>query len=370
MLKRGFLLSALFSFFFSSHAQEFEEGFANSKTLSVLMRENQLPKEDSNKVRCLLSLCEYHIFYNHDIDTAIGYAQKARILSVKISYQSGADDASFYLCKLYAHEKQVRSATALLDQAQPDQRVRLLIVIGDHFLYNREQSKGDPDSAAAYFSRALDLAATLPTDNRKQQCLIALAKYYFSTGNLKKGKDTFQAVIDHFHRLGKWQEEADTWYQLYHTIPKSDSTQKDSFFAEERAMGLYQKVKDTLGEVNILTSEGWFNMSNTNFRLAETQYLSALRLMQASGMTKLYEIYLSLSTCSEATGDLNNGLYYVLKAEAVYHELGVPVQSFVPLFEGLIYADLGQAGKSLDYLLGISNIYKQWWYFICRKVAE
>src|SRR5258708_13474118 len=97
MLKRGFLLSALFPFFFSSHAQEFEEGFANSKTLSVLLRENQLPKEDSNKVRCLLSLSEYHIFYNHDIDTAIGYAQKSHILSLKISYQTNAYDSSFSL---------------------------------------------------------------------------------------------------------------------------------------------------------------------------------------------------------------------------------------------------------------------------------
>jgi two-component sensor histidine kinase len=370
MLKRAWFFSVCLAFFYSGHAQEFEEEFTNNKTLSELMHRIRLSKDDSDKVRSLLSLCEYHMFYSHNIDSAIGYAQKARMLSMKIKYQSGADDAIFYLCKLYAHEKGARAATPLLDQVQPDQRVRLLLTIGEHFLYNREQSKGDPDSAAAYFSRALDLAATLPADNWKQQCLIALAKYYFSTGDLKKGKDTFQVVIDHFHRLGNWQEEADTWYQLRHTIPQSDSTRKDLFFAEEQAMGLYRKVKDTLGEVNILTSMGWYNMSNANFRIAETQYLSALRLMQSSGMKKVYEIYLSLSMCSEATGDLNNALYYVLKAEAAYHELEVPVQSFVPLDEGLIYADLGQAGKSLDYFLGISAIYKQWWYFICRKVAE
>jgi two-component sensor histidine kinase len=370
MLKRVFLFSISFALLVSGRAQELEESFANSKTPGELMREIQLPKNDSNKVRSFLSLCEYHIFYSHDIDSAIGYAQKARLISTKIGYKSGVDDAIFYLCKLYAHEKQIRAATALLDQVQPEQRVRLLITIGEHFLYSRDQSKDDPDSAAAYFARARDLAATLPADHWKQQCLIELAKYYFSTGDLKKGKEVFRGVIDHFHRLGNSQEEADTWFQLRHTMPESDSTKKDLFFAEEQALSLYQKVKDTIGEVNILTSMGWFNMSNTNFRLAESQYLSALRLMQAAGMRKLYEIYLSLSMCSEATGDLNNALYYALKAEAVFHELEVPVQSFVPLYQGLIYADLGQPQKSIDYFLGIADIYKKWWYFICNKVAE
>jgi two-component system, sensor histidine kinase PdtaS len=370
MLKRAFLFAVSLAFLFCGEAQEFEASFANSKTPGELMREIQVPKNDSNKISALLSLCEYHFTYSRDLDSAIGYAQKARMISTMIGYQSGADDAIFYLCKLYAHENQFRAVTILLDQVRPEQRVRLLITVGEHFLYNREQSKGDPDSAAAYFVRARDLAATLPADNWKQQCRIELAKYYFSTGELKKGKETFQSVIDLFHRLGKWQEEADTWYALRHSIPESDSMKRDLFFADDQAMSLYRKVKDTLGEVNILTSMGWYNMSNANFRLAESQYHSALRLMQAAGMKKVYEVYLSLSNCSEATGDLNNALYYVLKAEATYRELEVPVQSFVPLQEGLIYADLGQAEKSLNYFLGISNIYNRWWYFICRKVAE
>src|ERR1700722_596917 len=127
MLKRAWFFSVCLAFFYSGHAQEFEEEFTNNKTLSELMHRIRLSKDDSDKVRSLLSLCEYHMFYSHNIDSAIGYAQKARMLSMKIKYQSGADDAIFYLCKLYAHEKGARAATPLLDQVQPDQRVRLLL---------------------------------------------------------------------------------------------------------------------------------------------------------------------------------------------------------------------------------------------------
>ncbi len=257
MLKQAFLLLAFFTLYFSGYAQEFEEELSNYTPPSELMRQIQLFKDDSDKVKSLLSLSKYYMFYGHDLDSAMAYVQKTLLLSERIGYQSGMDDATFYLCKLYASKKNVPAAQVLLGQVKPDKRVRLLITIGEHYLFNTEQSKGDPDSAAAWFSRAMVLAATLPSDKWKQECLISMAKYYYSTGDLKKANETFQKVIDHYHRSGERQEEADTWYQILHYIPQTDSLQKDLFFAAEQALGLYRKTKDTLGQINVLTSMGW-----------------------------------------------------------------------------------------------------------------
>ena len=370
MGKSVFLIGAAFVFFLAGHAQEWEEYHRNDQSPAELRQQIQQAKEDSDKVSSLLALCEDLFYYEQGMDSALRYAREARTFSAKSLDKTGFNDAVYNECRIRMLNKQFREAAALLKIVTPDQQVRLFIAMGQYFLYLPGQLQDDLDSAHAYYSRAMDLACSIGSDKCKVESRLALARYDMVSGNTNKGRERFLAIVDRFHRAGQPGSEADALNYYFWSMPDTDSTVRESVATAERALGIYRKLKDTIEQANMLMGIGWRLMWHSEFRGAKSSFLSALRLLQAARIRKVHEPYMVLATSSMATGDLNEALSYLLKAEVVIQAMEVPQQPLLGLFRGLIYADLQQDEKSLSYLIEAGKNMVYWKYFICRKIAE
>ncbi|MET0635153.1 MAG: sensor histidine kinase [Chitinophagaceae bacterium] len=330
----------------------------------------QNAKEDTSKVRLYLFLCSYHWYNNHLSDSITYYAGKARKLSQTLKYNPGFNEASFVLCKNFLHNLQVRQALSLIPEMSKDQQARFLLAVGELYLFLPEQEKSNLDTAFHYFSRALALARSIGHVRMKHECLIALGKYYFSAGQFIRGKGCFLEIISDFQRTGDRSSEAHIWSELGIYMPDTDSTVNDELAAHGTAFEIYMDLKDTGNAVQVLGDMSAVNMYHSNFELARSQMLYAIQLRKAAGIKKLYNCQITVSRISHATGNLDDALYWALEAEKNMKQLDVRPNEAINMLLGMIYGDDGQAEKSLQYLLEITEAHDTWRYMLYARVVE
>ena len=159
-----------------------------NKTQQDLFKGLITAKEDTGKIRLLLSISSYY-GKNRYTDSISHYATQAMQLSRKLNFTEGINEASLILCKNYLYRKQVDKAVSLLPGLPKDQQARLHLVIGEYYLFQPGLEKHHLDSAFAYFSKAFTIAKSIAHQKWKHESLIALGKYYFSAGQFIKGKN-------------------------------------------------------------------------------------------------------------------------------------------------------------------------------------
>lgn len=325
--------------------------------------------EDTVKVKLLLSMCAFHWWNKRNKDSLIAYAEKARKLSRTLRYDPGINEACYFLSRTYTFYEQVDSAKGLLPLLPAPQQARLLIVIGEHYLFKLGLQKSNLDTSYSYFSQALSIARSIGSASWKQESLIALGKYYFSIGNFRKGQDCFLEMIEDHRKKGDRPAEAHMWSELGIYMPDTDSTFKAELFAHGCAMKLYHALKDTANETSVMQDIAAVYQYHGNFALSKAYYLQALHLRYASGNKKVYNILRYLAWTCHAMGDLNEALAYGLEEKKVMSSLGLKYNG--DLLLGQIYADYGQPEVSLHYLLNIASVANDLWnYYVARKIAE
>ena len=209
MSKTLFLLVAFIHVYFVASTQKpANPNPGNSDTdkeLAAVFNALHVAREDSNKVKLLLSLCTYHWKNRRNPtnkDSLTRYAKEARKLSKTVHFTSGFNEASFMLGRSYLFGHEVSKAINLLNEAPKDEQSRFLISIGEYYLFLPGQERKNLDSASYYFTDALKTAQLMGQEKWKHESLIALGKYYFSDGQFSKAKNCFLQIIDDFQRSG------------------------------------------------------------------------------------------------------------------------------------------------------------------------
>jgi len=374
MIKTNFLLVGLIAVSTYGVAQQLtNQGVGVNplidKSRAELISRLRVAGEDTGKVKLLLSLCASHWSNGRNWDSIALYAEAARKLSLTLPFGPGYNEACFFLCKGYLQNERISDAKGLLSQLPGDQQARLLIVIGEHYLFRPGLQKRNLDSCYPYFNQALLLARSIGSEDWKRESMIALGKYYFSSGKFGKGRDCFMEIINDYHQMGDRPAEAHLWSELGIYMPDTDSTFKDELFAHGNALKLYHALKDTANETSVMLDIGAVYSLHGNFSLAKSQLLLALQLRKASGNKKVHRILLNLAEIYYAMGDLNEALGCALEEERVSAALGI--ESDANILLGQIYGDYGQAEESLHYLLpeaGKTN--DKWNYYVSRKIVE
>jgi two-component sensor histidine kinase len=339
------------------------------KPQAELINRLRLAGEDTGKVKLLLSLCVFHWRNERNLDSIRLYAEAARKLSLTLRFGPGYNDACFFLCKVYLLNERISDAKGLLSPLPRDQQARLLIVIGEHYLFRPGMQKRDLDSCYPCFSQALLLARSIGSEDWKKESMIALGKYYFSSGKFDKGRECFMEMINDYHRMGDRPTEAHMWSELGIYMPDTDSTFKEELFAHGNALKLYHALKDTANETSVLQDIGAVYALHGNFSLAKNQFLLALQLRKASGNKKLCNILWNLGWIYYSMGDLNEALGCALEEERVSAASGI--ESGAGMLLGQIYGDYGQAEESLHYLLPVAGkTSDKWNYYVSRKIVE
>ncbi len=374
-MSRSMILFSFLISFFSAGAQDLGDPNLDvqkaQKKLAELTGKLLAAKEDTNKVQLLFDLCDFYGYNARNIDSVLYYTEEARKLSRKLQFDGGFNQASWLLCRIHLRNKQVKKAVNLLPEMPKDQQARLTLIIGEYYLFLPGLEKHNLDSAFRYFDNALRLAKSINSEKWKHESLIALGKYYFAADEFSKGKNCFLEIINDFQKSGDRSAEAHIWSELGLYMPDNDSTLKDELWAHGNAVRIYNELKDTANESSVLQDIGGVNMNHANFDTAYAQYSRALQLRKASGMKKLYKIYLALSWINYATGKLDDALALALEAERNANLLQTSdYRGVIKMLLGQIYGDDGQPEKSLGYLLETQHVNAHWAYFVNSKVVE
>ncbi|QNA45875.1 histidine kinase dimerization/phosphoacceptor domain -containing protein [Lacibacter sediminis] len=339
---------------------------------TLLLKQLRSAKEDSTKVKLLIRICSYYWRRGSD-DSIIYFSKQALKLSKTLQYKSGYQEACFLQCKINAKKGNVTQAKTFLSLVPKDQQARLLLVLGENFLFLPGEKKSNLDSAYKYLLAALSLSEIIQNLHWKQESLIALGKYYFSAGEFNEGKESFLKVIRYHQKNGDKRSEARWWYDLAIHLPVTDSTYAYVFNTFGKALQLYKDLNDTSETAEVMYDIAGVFKSKGRYDSAKNLLTSAISLLKAAQKKRVYKFYLLMSNISQLDGDLNDALFYALETIKNIKATGTNPNdmSMVYYYMGEIYASLGQHENSMKYFISAKdNIDYAFKYNTYAKITE
>lgn len=367
-----YLLIALLVFHFMAIARR-QTGDGKppvSKKKADLLNRLAQTKPDSGRVNALFALADFHWSKDYDLDSMISYCSRSMALARQFKYEKGLNESANLLCIAYTKKKEFDKARSLLPQVSKEQQARLLIRIGEEFLFQPNLKKPDLDTAFQYFSHALQVAQAIGSVTWKHESLIALGKYYYSSDQLQKGKEAFLGIIRDLQLSKDVVQEAHIWSEMGKYMPDTDSSFRDQMWAHNNALRLYYQLKDTANLYSVMEDIAAINMFHSRFDTAKAQYLQALQWRKQLGRKNLITSTRSLGWLCYATGNLEEALQWALTTEKNLQELEKRPVAPDQLLLGLIYAEDGQYHKALSYFQDIKEARPFFLYLIARKTVE
>ncbi|WP_221391494.1 histidine kinase dimerization/phosphoacceptor domain -containing protein [Dyadobacter sp. NIV53] len=341
-----------------------------------LKKSIRLGKPDANRVKELLKLSDYYLSRTlnpkHDWDSALVLAVQAENLSEQLGYDRGKDNAIFLRGKAYTRQQKINVALPLLKNLSDTSRIKLFIELGRIKLRPTYTQKADRDSAILLFRQAETVSMEI--GNRKwleeSQCLIGVA--YLLSKDWQQGKAYFMKVTEARRRRGDKAGEIRALLRMATTTFCDDC--RENINALERALTLSRQIGDQALEMLILMEMGYeyFQISSGDTKESEPKALQALAIQNKIGFKPLVRAYHALaeesvykmpgeygylsnayyfmSDLSQAKGDLNQKLFYILKVVKSVESSGQTEELDYAYFKlGNAYYELGQFDKSMEY---------------------
>lgn len=294
---------------FSGYAQMIKQTFPE-----ILSAYNKA-KPDSQKVRLLLALDTIYLYQSPDtrevLDSALLMAQEAQKLSSKIGYQSGYDDATFMLANSFAEKMDMVSAAGIANSVTGVLHIRLLIMIGERYLFRPGELKPNIDSAQPYIKAALKTSEAYKNKHWLYQSLSLMGKYYFALGNIDSGRICFQKMIAESRSNGQESDEAHWHGELGRYMPHTDKTYEESVSELSQSEQIYEKLDDKRWEIEILEVLAYLHKLKPAYSSqAEFELKKAIRLRNSIQSKKTFLDYVELSEMNQVKGNLNTALLY------------------------------------------------------------
>jgi two-component sensor histidine kinase len=311
------------------------------------------------------------------VDSVLFYARQALTLSNRLHAEYGHNESTFLICKALMDKADVGGAREILKMTNGEQNVRLLIVMGEHFVYLPGQKKENLDLAYTFLAQAKSLSSSIRSAFWKNESLVILGKYYFERGDFIAGKNAFLEVINYYKEAGDKVKEAHWWSELGRYMPDTESTYADEINSHTHALHLFHQLHLLRDEGYTLTDMAFVHTMHNNLDTAEVLQLRAISLLKASGEKELYNQYLYLSEIYQSKGDLSKALFYALESlknmqrlqEKRYLELSYKLI-------GDIYREMDEPGNSVKYYkLSLENVSPTWiakyyGYTILKYISE
>lgn len=371
MNRHLYLLIALLIFHFMATARQAGDAKPPvSKEKAGLLERLALTKPDTGRVNALFALADFHWRKEYSLDSMISYCSNSMALARQLKYEKGLNESANLLCIAYTKKKEFDKARSLLPQVSKEQQARLLIRIGEEFLFEPNLKKPDLDTAFRYFSQALQIAQETGSVTWKHESLIALGKYYYSSDQLQKGKEAFLGIIHDLQLSKDVAQEAHIWNEMGKYMPDADSSLRDQLWAHNNALRLYYQLKDTANLYSVMEDIAYVNMAHSLFDTAKAQFLQAIQWRKQLGRKNLLTSTRTLGWLCYATGNLEEALQWTLATEKNLQELEKPALASDLLLLGLINAEDGQYQKALSYFLEVRDPPAYYRALVPRRVTE
>ena len=289
--------------------------------LSAALTDLNRAASDTVEIRLLLRL-GYIYYWQHktrpryyEVDSAVFFAQQAMTLSSQNSFIEGLTESEFLLCRIAIEKSDLAAARRIVERTAGEERIRLLIVIGEHYVYlSPSVAKDTSQIAFTVLMEALELAERLRSDYWLVQSLAVLGKYYYANGQIARGQDFFFRIIKMFEQTHDVANQAYWWAQMDNYMPYVRETYSQQLGYYQKALDLYLSINKKADAAEIYGAMGFLVKSMNDFDYAKKLYLKKIALLKEAGKNKFYESFLYLSGIYYEDGNLDSALNYALQA--------------------------------------------------------
>jgi two-component sensor histidine kinase len=273
---------------------------------------------DSNRVNLLIKLAHIYWRYrnveNNGYDSCFIYAKQANELSRKLGFTAGSNEAAFLFCKVYIKKNDVRSALELTRNSYGEQRVRLLLSIAEHYVFDFESNQKEFNEALPLIDEATRTASKANSARWLDECFILLGKYRFKQGNVAKGKSAFMEIINAAHFSKNYSREANAWSALGNRMPDDNNNYRDIIHCQEQAVKYYLLAGQKEDAAYSLRDLAVFNSNYKATDSAEHQILRSVAVLQALHKKISITTYNVLAEIYRLNGNYDKALYYAYEA--------------------------------------------------------
>lgn len=310
---------------------------------------------------------------NSNVDSALLYAREALALSLSLHDQQGFVDATFLICKNAVQKQDLNAAILVLKIVKGEQRVRLLIIIAEHFVFLPGALSRNLDLAFPYIKEALSLSKSIHSVYWQVQSQNILAKYYYSRGQFNLGKQQYQEIIALYHKRGDLRSEAHWWSELGVYMPDNDSTYRQQIQNQMHALVIFHKLHMVREEANELMNLSAVNKLHNQLDKAIDEVVQAVTLLKSIGDFRLYSHYDQLAEMYQDKGDLDRALSYAFLGYKNSIRFKTSPGWYAKAI-GNVYRQMGEAENSIKYYkialtdLSFPNIGYR--FMVVRYVAE
>ncbi|MBV8390155.1 MAG: hypothetical protein JO080_10180, partial [Mucilaginibacter sp.] len=318
MLKKVLLLFLIFMGALRSLAQSTSGDLAVSSEFfspDTVIQKADRRSDDTIKVRMFLRVSGVY-WRKHTpggADSCILFAKRAYSLSSKLHFVYGITEALFLECKGFTLKGDAESAKKLLPLVYGEEKVRLLLVIGEYYAFLPGEEKQNLNKAYPFIMQALQVSNSLHSRTWIYRSQLLFAKYYFELGDQEKGKKYVLAVIDDCAKIRDLKTEAFYWNELYNYLPDTEENYALLKHSLEMSYSLYLKINDKKEAVFVLRDLASLNSRYDHLDTAEKQFnqvFSMLHQLKISPtittLWNAYRLYID-------KGDLNRALSFEFK---------------------------------------------------------
>ncbi len=347
--------------------------------LHELLRNYKKSAADTNRVNLLLEITSIYLYEKPDhatvLDSALMMAKQAKVLSDRLQFNSGKEKAIFYIADSYREKKDIKSARLVMKTTSGPLRVHILISLGEHYMFRPGVLSANLDTAYLFIREANTISESIHLIGLQHKSLRALAKYYFSRGEIKLGANAFKKVIDQLHHAGDSAKEAFWWSEFALYMPDTDSTYKDRILYFEQALLLYNKLNITHEIPGVLKTLASVHSLHNRYDLSEQYLLEGIRIKKSLGLKKLQSYYLLLSKACLNLGKHDEALRYALLGFDNADSLGENYYLGSAAYQlASVYDQLGETDKALRwYQFSLDNPGANWdvqIFPICARIVN
>ena len=293
----------------------------DANMLSATLTDLNGTTDDTSEIRLLLKLsCIYywqdrtrHHYFG--VDSAVFFAQQAMTWSSRINFIEGLTESELLLCRISIDKSDLAGARRIVAMTAGEQRIRLLIVIGEHYIWlPAPLDKDNLQIAYSALMEALSLAERLHSDHWLVESLAILGKYYYADGQIARGREFFFRIIKLFEQKHDVASQAYWLGQMDDYMPYVPELYSEMLNDYQKALDQYLSINQKAEAAGIYGGMAFLCKSMNDFDYAKKLYFKKIALLKEVGNNQFYETFQYLAEIYYEEGNLDNALNYALQA--------------------------------------------------------
>jgi two-component sensor histidine kinase len=324
---------------------------------------------DLKKKRLLIQACSMYLYNANqgtiDADSSVVLACKAYKLPVSLAYDEGFNDGSKLIGSDLIENGNINSAQKILAKAKDENRIKILLQLGNFYLFKPGTKPEDIQNAKLYIDQAIQTSNLLKIKKWQHQSLMLLAKYYSQVNNLPESKKCFLQLVDDCRKQNDKTELVQAIYNQAIYLSDLDP-EKEKLLNEAGSLFATLGLEEKRMEVNMRITTIYFWKGNVN--VAKKMLYQSIVDMRKIGFKHQQFAETTIAFIELHQFNLKSALYYALKnvkAIETTHDY-----TFADIFYfrlGSVYLGMGHYEEALELFkksiaIGQKNIDSGTWY--------